>query len=118
MIAVNNNFKCPTRRRVDLETDCEIVWVELITGRRPLFSGCFYRPPIRINVTDYNSLQQCFNSVMRVSKLGDFVLLGDFNLHIHWDNASSGTCTYDYDTFCYEHFITALELKQFCLSPT
>ena len=30
----------------DLETDCEIIWVELIGPKLPIVFGVFYHPPL------------------------------------------------------------------------
>ena len=35
----------PAYRRYDLETNCELLWVELTTTSRNVLVGVFYRPP-------------------------------------------------------------------------
>ena len=64
-------------RRYDLESDCEIIWVEITTNMKLLF-GVFYRPPN----TDIQYLRSLRSSLDRVNntKAEKIFLVGDFNL--------------------------------------
>ena len=43
MVIVNSNL--PAVRREDFETECEIIWIELMRRKMPILFGVFYRPP-------------------------------------------------------------------------
>ena len=43
MIIIRNSL--PALRRTDLETECEVLWVEIMRRNRPLLFGVYYRPP-------------------------------------------------------------------------
>ena len=68
-------------RRNDLETDCELLWCEVMVTNplRNLLVGVFYRPPS----TDQSYLQEMEKSLALVERNGSnltTVLLGDFNV--------------------------------------
>ena len=75
--------------RVDLDTDCEIIWSQCQTaGRRSksLFLASFYRP----HAHDVKSLDELGASLLKLGdKLHkhDVIVAGDFNApNISWDN--------------------------------
>ena len=43
MLLLRNNL--PAVRRYDLESDCEVLWIQVSIERAPLFLGVYYRPP-------------------------------------------------------------------------
>ena len=78
------------RRRQDLETDCEIVWVKCFLPKTRMVLGAFYRPP---NSGECD-LQHLHNSIEGIptNTSSLIVLGGDFNLpNIAWkDNLPTG----------------------------
>ena len=81
MLLVRESFL--VHKRPDLETSCELVWVELCTKRGPLFLGVFYRPP----KSDVTTLQELNNSLQLIPASFNIVLFGDFNApHIDWSS--------------------------------
>lgn len=73
MIIVRKSI--PTTRRQDLETDCELLWVELSLATTKLLIGVFYNPP----GSNTNTLIQLRNSLALVNTSSPVVLCGDFN---------------------------------------
>ena len=75
--------------QVHLDTECEIVWVDLqLIGSRRLIVGAFYRPP---NQSDPNYLEQLRLSLSRIkmNRNTTVCLEGDFNLgDINWTNST------------------------------
>lgn len=75
--------------QTELDTECEIVWVELqLMGCKKLVIGAFYRPP---NKTDSKYLDQLKLSLNRINITQDTMIClgGDFNLgDINWLNNS------------------------------
>ena len=46
MVMVRSNLmNLPAARRKDLETDCEIIWIELLRRNKPVLFGVYSRPP-------------------------------------------------------------------------
>ena len=73
-------------RRIDLETNCEVLWVELSTGPSKVLLGTFYRPPS--STPEY--LEQLEMSLASIPESHTTVLCGDFNLpHVDWAEHSS-----------------------------
>ena len=68
--------------RTDLDTDCEIIWAELITRKdQSVLIGSFYRPPN----TDLSVLQELENSIEKAHHAAKKAP-SDFNLPgIDWD---------------------------------
>ena len=70
--------------RDDLETNCEIVWIELMGLTLPVVIGVFYHPPsAAMSVLEQLSLL--------LNKLSSYkcllILSGDFNIpNINWSN--------------------------------
>ncbi|XP_046397077.1 uncharacterized protein LOC124163976 [Ischnura elegans] len=114
LVAINNKF--PSKRRLDLETECEIVWTEVSLPSnkhsKPIktYVGCCYRPP----ASDLSVLERCLDSVMSVITPGPIILFGDFNLSIHWESPTSGSPVDAHDEYFLQNFIYALHLSQFC----
>lgn len=78
LLAFNRKLLCT--RRNDLETDCELLWCEVMVTNplTNLLVGVFYRPPS----TDQTYLQELEKSLALVERNGSnltTVLLGDFN---------------------------------------
>ena len=66
-------------RRSDLETSCELLWIELSTTKGPLLFGTYYRRPLH----ELNNSQQLLSARSKV------ILCGDFNApHIDWSSVS------------------------------
>ena len=78
LLALNRKLSCTKRN--DLETDCELLWCEVMVTNplTNLLVGVFYRPPS----TDQTYLQELEKSLALVERNGSnltTVLLGDFN---------------------------------------
>ena len=76
-VAVKNDLVCAHRQ--DLDSNCEIVWVQIqLAGSKVLNIGAFYRPP---NVTDPKYLEELRDSLSKFknSHKGHIWLGGDFN---------------------------------------
>ena len=89
LVAVRNSI--PSMRRMDLETDCEVLWVQLSLPQIPnLLIGTFYRPPS--STTMY--IGELANSLAQIPLTTPVILCGDFNAgDIDWDilNPSSSS---------------------------
>ena len=84
MLYVKNSISAI--RRIDLETNCEVLWVELSTGPSKVLLGTFYRPPS--STPEY--LEQLEMSLASIPESHTIVLCGDFNLpHVDWAEDSS-----------------------------
>ena len=84
MLYVKNSISAI--RRIDLETNCEVLWVELSTGCSKVLLGTFYRPPS--STPEY--LKQLEMSLASIPESHTIVLCGDFNLpHVDWAEHSS-----------------------------
>lgn len=73
MLLLRNSI--PAIRRQDIETDCEVLWVEVTTRRRHVFLGGFYRPPN----SGLSTLHHLHNSMMAIPSSSIVVVSGDFN---------------------------------------
>ncbi|XP_072046406.1 uncharacterized protein [Amphiura filiformis] len=84
MIAVKSTFTCS--QRLDLDTNCEIVWIEIsITGTKPVLVGSYYRPPS--SNRDYLSNFRDSLAKINMSQFSNIWLAGDFNLgDVLWEN--------------------------------
>ena len=80
-MAVRNST--PLMRRMDLETDCEVLWVQLSLPQIPyLLIGTFYRPPS--STTMY--IAELANPLAQIPLTTPVILCGDFNAgDIYWD---------------------------------
>ena len=84
MLYVKNSISAI--RRTDLETNCEVLWVELSTGPSKVLLGTFYRPPS----STHEYLTQLEMSLASIPESYTIVLCGDFNLpHLDWAEPSS-----------------------------
>jgi len=85
LIAINNEFE--SSEITELQTDCEIVWAEIvIQNSRKLLVSSFYRPP-----NDSASMEKLNISLNRLNQDSKSIVLvsGDFNLgHIDWNSSS------------------------------
>ena len=86
LVAVKNEFQsCEAK---ELETDCELVWVEInIPNSRKILVSSFYRPQPH----DKTSLENLNISLSRInpSSKSIVILSGDFNLgHIDWNTST------------------------------
>ena len=74
LVAIRNSI--PSMRRMDLETDCEVLWVQLSLLQIPnLLIGTFYRPPS--STTMY--IAELANSLAQIPLTTPVILCGDFN---------------------------------------
>ena len=110
LLAVHQGLCCI--RRTDFETDCEILWCELIATKpfSRVLVGVFYRPPS----SDIDYLKELERSLSLIERSGNnlsILLLGDFNLpQIVWstpsptcpDSLSSTFCTIIADYFFHQ----------------
>ena len=81
MILVRDNI--PVSRRFDLETKCEILWLQIaVPSHRSFLLGVYYRPP----GNSVEALEHLNNSLMSLSSCNlPLVLCGDFNVpNIDW----------------------------------
>ncbi|CAB4025347.1 Hypothetical predicted protein, partial [Paramuricea clavata] len=85
------------RRRFDYETECEVLWCEVVIPNplTTMLVGVFYRPPS----TDLNYMQELEKSLSMIERNGKnltLVLLGDFNFpNINWFAPSPSTLCSD-----------------------
>ena len=72
-------------RRTDIETNCEVLWVELSTRTSKVLLGTFYRPPS--STPEY--LTQLELSLACIPESYTVILCGDFNVpHVNWSMPS------------------------------
>ena len=105
----------PATRRQDLETGCELLWVELTLTPMNLLVGVYYNPP----GPNCGSLTHLRNSLATTPRSSPVVLVGDFNLpNIDWSSdgpiptVHSGNVT----LMCY--IVNDFNLQQLVLTPT
>ena len=73
----------PSTRQLDLETECKLLWVELILNSTNLLVGVFYNPPGPTS----GPLTHLRNSLAITPQSLPIILLGDFNLpNIDWSS--------------------------------
>lgn len=91
LTAVSSKF--PSKRRVDLESNIEILWVECKVAKdRKVFIGTVYLPPDS-RVSDVVALEESFDRLrLSVGQNDSVVILGDFNM-------SDASWKLDYDKF-------------------
>ena len=83
MLLVRNGIAAT--RRQDLESEAELLWVELVLSSTTILLGVFYRPPSQ----SLGPLQQLQHSLSSISDSRSIVLCGDFNAPgIQWDTVS------------------------------
>ena len=117
MIAVKTDLQCT--EIVELNTDCEIIWVKILTKtQKPIYVSAYYRPDIK----DTKALIELENSLRKATKIKNahMIIAGDFNLP-QWD--WTNMCLKDdakYKDSCLQ-FIDCLYdsgLQQLVLEPT
>ena len=95
-------------RRSDLESDCELLWLELFTHIGPVLFGTFYRSPN----SDVSSLNLLNSSLLSIHSRHCIVLCGDFNLpHINWSTiypTVSSPCATLLCTLVNDNYLTQL----------
>ena len=108
MLCVKNSISAI--RRIDLETNCEVLWVELSTGPSKVLLGTFYRPPS--STPEY--LEQLEMSLASIPESHTIVLCGDFNLN--WAEHSSCSPSKVASVIC--DIAQDFSLQQLVLEPT
>jgi len=89
----------PVTRRFDLETTCEILWIQIATqSHSNLLLGVYYRPP----GTSVEALVHLNNSLMSLSTCNlPLVLCGDFNVpNIDWVTVTPVSSTRPAELLC------------------
>lgn len=84
LLACNTELGCV--RRLDFETDCEVLWCEMIIPSQgsKFLVGVFYRPPSS-DAAYLSELQKSLSLIDRSGTNLPLLLLGDFNLpNITW----------------------------------
>ncbi|XP_068757932.1 uncharacterized protein [Montipora capricornis] len=106
-------------RRSELETECEIMWCEIIilNPYSRIMVGVFYRPP-STDVSYLLELEKSLCLLERSENTFTTFLLGDFNLpNVDWSNPScpigSDTLSSTFCSICQDHFF-----RQMVLNPT
>ena len=88
MFFVRDDFV--VHRQSDLETSCELLWIELCTKKGPSLLGTYYRPP----KNDLSMLHELNNSLQVFPAGSKVILCGDFNApHIDWSSVSPVTAS-------------------------
>ena len=107
MILVNSTI--PAVRMHDLETNCEILWIKLLTKPDSFLFGVFYRPPN----SSIDVLEDRLNcSLCSINNVNPLVLCGDFNVpSIDWSNISPIISSANSKLLCsivQDHFLSQL----------
>lgn len=95
LVAIRNDCGFQCKRREDMETDIEILWVEVsLTNHSRLFVSAVYLPPDS-NLDILSKLELSLDIVAAVIGPYDNVLMcGDFNMpDIQWEGETSGVNT-------------------------
>ena len=88
LVAIRNDLV--GTHRIDLDTDCEIVWVTVkIQGSKDVTVGAFYRSQIFGATASYmNELRESLSRI-KLTKNSQIWLAGDFNFpDVNWDTLS------------------------------
>ncbi|XP_072022667.1 uncharacterized protein [Amphiura filiformis] len=82
LIAIKNDIIA--LHRVDLDTECEIVWAQIeIIGAKSIIVGAYYRPP-KSDMAYFRQLRESLNKIKK-SQHSNIWLAGDLNLgDIDW----------------------------------
>ena len=84
-------------RRLDLDTNCEILWIELHSIVSPILFGVCYRPPGE-STEQLTSLHCSFSCL---SPSVPVVLCGDYNFpDINWSTVTPSVSSSAYHMFC------------------
>jgi len=85
-------------RRCDLETNCELLWIELLGKKGSTLLGTFYRPPCSSD-SDLQSLSISLNCLLSMNC--PIVLCGDFNApNVDWSTISPTSSSAVANTLC------------------
>ena len=113
LLIVHNSI--PSTRRQDLETDCELLWVELSLTPTNLLVGVYYNPPGH----NCGSLTHLRNSLAITPRSSPVVLVGDFNLpNIDWSSDSPTPTVSSANTTLMCDIVNDFNLQQLVHSPT
>ena len=105
----------PAKRRQDLETDCELLWIELSLTPANVLVGVFYNPPDSPSST----MTQLNNSLAAINISTPIVICGDFNLpNINWREASPSPTVYSTKAHLLCELIQEFNLQQLVTEPT
>ena len=111
MLMVRNNV--PTTRRSDLESLCELMWVELSLNALKILVGVFYNPPS----SNTDALLQLHGTLAAIPDSSNILLCGDFNLPtINWRLDPPSAPTSNSAMLC--NIIDDFNLSQLVLEPT
>ena len=100
-------------RRHEFDSNCELLWVELMLSAKKILIGVFYCPPS--SSSDY--LSQLEHSLACIPVSCPVILCGDFNVpHINWANISSMTSSGVANKLC--ELVLDHSLQQLVLEPT
>lgn len=87
MVMVCSNLPACMQRggsNYDLETEYEIIWIELMRRNKPILFGVYYRP-----LNPSADLSQLCRSLSALPSTHHILLCGDFNApSINWDTTS------------------------------
>ncbi len=111
MLSINSSI--PAVRTQDLESDCELLWVELTLPAAKILVGAFYRPP----GPSPDSLCQMEDSLVRIPESCSIILCGDFNVpEVNWESMSCTASTRATNQLC--DTVEDHSLQQLVLEPT
>ena len=118
VIAIRDNLN--SIRRSDLETDCEIIWVEILSpNNKSALVGSFYRPPSSF-LAVIMSLEESLIKAFSAASNHLLILGGDFNLPgVNWITRSVKPSARD-PHLCHRllDVTNDLHLSQMVMEPT
>ena len=97
------------RRRTDLESDLEVLWMEVMCNRGPVLIGCVYRPPNQ-PINYWNDFENCLDLAFQGQQTAT-VVTGDFNVDY------SKPIPNDSPNY-HKHILTRFNLVNYVTSPT
>ena len=107
----------PAVRRHNLETDCELLWVELSFTSTNVLVGVFYNPP-NSNIDSITNLEHSL-SFLHSSNPPVVTLCGDFNLPgITWNMINPTVSTNSGEATQMMDIVNELNLVQLVMEPT
>ena len=113
MLLVRNNI--PTTRRYDLESRCELMWIELSLNALKILVGVFYNPP----GSNIDALLQLRETLAAVPESSNILLCGDFNLPtINWGPNPPSVSTSNSAANILCDIVDDFNLSQLVLEPT
>ena len=106
----------PAKRRQDLETDCELLWIELSLSPTNILFGVFYNPPDSSGST-LVQLSSSLKAIINTST--PIIISGDFNLpNIDWSETSPSPTTYSTKAHLLCELLDEFNLQQLVTEPT